>query len=244
MQFFKQMPLFPPQMYEINKVIFLVLLRTINFYGYMSKNEMIKELIIKRSQKLFFEQGYKKVTVDDIASSLTISKKTIYKYFSSKREILEETFEDYKENISRDINEILDKTNLSFPEKLKQVLSSIGVHLGGMNSLLFKDIQDYVPELWEKIHLYKYEAAFVRFNKLIEEGRKNGHIKRDINRGVVVALYASAIENLLDPAFIKSLPPELNREIPDYPVDVFENAIKIIYEGILTPETIKSLKTF
>ncbi len=231
-------------MYEINNVIFLVLLQTTNFYGFMSRNKSLKRLITKRAQKLFFNQGYRKVTVDDIASSLAISKKTIYKYFSGKREILEATFEDYKENISRDINEILDKTDLSFPEKLKKVLSSIGMHLGGMNALLFTDIQQYVPELWGKIHLYKYEAAFVRFNKLIEEGWKSGHIKSDINKGVVVALYASAIENLLDPSFIKNLPPELIREIPEYPIDVFDNTIKIIYEGILTPETIKSLKNF
>lgn len=207
----------------------------------MSKNRKIRETILERSQKLFFKKGYRKVTVDEIATSLSMSKKTIYKYFESKREILEMTFEYYRENITRDINHILDKADLSFPEKLKKVLSSIGVHIGGMNSLLFKDIQEYVPDLWEKINRYKHEAAYLRFNKLIEEGKKKGHIKNEVNRAVVVALYASAIENLLDPAFIEELPPELKREIPQLPVEVFDNAIKIIYEGILTQQTIRSL---
>lgn len=208
----------------------------------MNINKRTREIILERSSTLFFQKGYRRVTVDEIATSMAISKKTIYKHFISKKEILEKTFDLYKDNITKDINQILENEDLSFPVKLKRVLTSIGVHLGGINSLLFKDIKAYVPDLWEKIKTYKHEAAYLRFNKLIEEGRKKGHIKKEINRAVTVALYASAIEHLLDPSFIKNLPDELYHEIPSLPIDIFDNAIKIIYEGILTPETVSSLK--
>ncbi|MBS0001170.1 MAG: TetR/AcrR family transcriptional regulator [Cyclobacteriaceae bacterium] len=204
-------------------------------------NQNMRGDILERSQKLFFSKGYRKVTIDGIAASLSISKKTIYKYFRSKKDLLDHSFDLYRENITRDINTVLETPGLPFPEKLKRVLSSIGIHMGGMNTVLFRDIQELAPDLWEKIKSYKHEAAYLRFNKLIEEGRNNGHIKKDINRAVIIALYASAIENLLDPAFINNLPIELSEEIPALPIEVFENAIKIIYEGILTPETIKSL---
>ena len=207
----------------------------------MRMNRHKKDIILEESRKLFFQKGYRNVTVDEIASAVSISKKTIYKHFKSKKEILEKTFDLYKDNITKDINQILENMDLSFPEKLKKVLSSIGLHLSGMNALLFKDIQEYFPDLWEKIKTYKQEAAYLRFNRLIDEGRKNGYIKKEINRAVAVALYASAIEHLMDPAFINNLPDELNNEIPPLAIDVFDNAIKIIYEGILTPETISSL---
>lgn len=208
----------------------------------MRRDQRIRKRILEQARTLFFGKGYRKVSVDEIASAISISKKTIYKHFSSKKEILEETFDLYKENITEDINRILENEDLSFPEKLKKVLSSIGVNLGGMNAILFRDIQEYVPDLWEKIRTYKYEAAYLRFNRLIEEGRKYGYIKKEVNRAVVVVLYASAIEYLLDPVFIKNLPEELNHEIPSLAIDVFDNAIKVIYEGILTPETISSMK--
>lgn len=207
----------------------------------MKRDLRIQNRILEHARKLFFRKGYRKVTVDEIASSMSISKKTIYKHFSSKKEILEKTFDLYKANITEDINRIQENQDLAFPEKLKKVLSSIGVNLSGMNAILFRDIQEYVPDLWEKIRTYKYEAAYLRFNKLIEEGRKYGYIKKEVNRAVVVALYASAIEYLLDPIFIKNLPDELNHEIPPLAIDVFDNAIKIIYEGILTPDSISSL---
>jgi AcrR family transcriptional regulator len=203
-------------------------------------NQNIRGEILDRAQLMFFSHGYRKVTIDMIAASLSISKKTVYKYFTSKKELLEKTFELYRENITGDINKILQAPELQFPEKLKQVLSGIGINLGGMNAQLLKDIQDLVPDLWEKIRAYKHEAAYLRFNKLIVEGMRKGYIKKDVNRAVIVALYASAIENLLDPAFIRNLPVELADEIPALPMEVFENALKIIYEGILTPETLNS----
>jgi AcrR family transcriptional regulator len=208
----------------------------------MKPNQHIRNHILEHSRKLFFRKGYRKVTVEEIASSLSISKKTIYKYFDSKREILEKTFDIYRDDITDDINRILENQELPFPEKLKKVLASIGLHLGGMNALLFKDIQEHIPDLWEKIRTYKHEAAYLRFNKLIEEGRQKGFIKEDINQAVVVALYASAIEYLLDPVFIKNLPGELNQEIPSLAIDVFDNVIQIIYEGILTPGANISVK--
>lgn len=205
-------------------------------------NQNSREAILGRAQQMFFSHGYRKVSIDMISASLSISKKTIYKYFPSKKDLLEKTFELYRENITADINFILQKSDLQFPEKLKKVLSGIGIHLGGMNTQLLKDIQDLVPDLWEKIRVYKHEAAYMRFNRLIEEGRQQGYIRKDINRAVIIALYASAIENLLDPSFVRSLPAELAEEMPVLPVEVFEDALKIIYEGILTPEAFSTLR--
>ncbi len=228
-------------MYEITNLIFLDLQELNIFFAYMHSKPEIKRDIINTSRRLFFSRGYKKVTVDEIAAAMSISKKTVYKYYNSKREILEKVFDDYKKNITDTINQILDRKQLPFSEKLKQVMSGIGLQLGGLHPILFRDIQENIPELWEKIDSYKKEAAFLRFNKLIEEGRKKGQVKTDINRAVAVALYASAIENLMDPAFMRTLPAELSDEIPPFPSDVFDQALKIIFEGILTHETVLSL---
>lgn len=208
----------------------------------MQKDQHIKQAILDESRRLFFLNGYKKVTVDEIAAQLSISKKTIYKYYESKYSLLERVFEEFKTKITGEINSILDDPALSFPEKLQKVMSTIGMRLGGMNDKLFKDIQATLPELWNKINAYKQEAAFLRFNRLIDEGRQKGHIKKSINQAVIVALYASTIENLFNPGFIKTLPPELSDSLPDYSLDIFNNALDIIYEGILTPDTIASIK--
>ncbi len=48
----------------------------------------IKERIIVKAGDLFFQYGIKSVSMDELASSLGISKRTIYKNFKDKEEIL------------------------------------------------------------------------------------------------------------------------------------------------------------
>ena len=48
----------------------------------------MKDQIIKTSTEMFFKLGFKSVTMDDIASRLAISKKTLYKNFSNKEELI------------------------------------------------------------------------------------------------------------------------------------------------------------
>jgi AcrR family transcriptional regulator len=208
----------------------------------MPRNIEIKNDILQEAIRLFFEKGYRKVTVDEIASGLSISKKTIYKYYESKQDLLEKTFDNWKGKLSSEIDKILDKKDITFIDKLKNIMSHIGVAMGRLNSDLIMDVQEYVPDLWIKINNYKHEAAFLRFNRLIDEGIEKGKIKKNINKSLVVALYACAIENLLDPNFLNSLPADMKENLPRYHSDIFDNALKIIYEGILTEDTINSLE--
>lgn len=48
----------------------------------------MREKILEKSNELFLNLGFKSVTMDEIASSLGVSKKTIYKYFKNKTELV------------------------------------------------------------------------------------------------------------------------------------------------------------
>jgi AcrR family transcriptional regulator len=51
------------------------------------EKENRKNTILKAARKLFFDKGYKAVTVDSIAAKAELSKGSIYLYFKSKEEI-------------------------------------------------------------------------------------------------------------------------------------------------------------
>jgi AcrR family transcriptional regulator len=44
----------------------------------------MKDVIIEKASKLFLQLGFKSVTMDDLAVSLGISKKTLYIHFKTK----------------------------------------------------------------------------------------------------------------------------------------------------------------
>lgn len=195
---------------------------------------------MEKSRELFYKNGYSKVTVDEIALSLGISKKTIYKYYSGKQQILEMIFNNFKQVLSGEVNAVLDNKSLKYPDKLKQMMTRVAIALSGMSTIFFVDIQDNFPDLWDQINTYKQEAAFLRFNRLIQEGIDTGYVKKGINKDMVVAIYASAIDNLLDPHFLNQLPVEIRQGMPQYPAEIFDNALRIIYEGILTEDALKN----
>ena len=49
---------------------------------------MKDDQIITAAKKLFTKYGFKKVSMDEIASEAGVTKKTVYTYFSSKEELL------------------------------------------------------------------------------------------------------------------------------------------------------------
>ena len=73
----------------------------------IEKTSGIVEAVIHRAGKLFRKNGYQKTTVDDIASALHISKKTLYKVFPSKETILHEALWHETKEVLKIFNETL-----------------------------------------------------------------------------------------------------------------------------------------
>ena len=67
-----------------------------------------KEKILKTASDVFFSRGFYKIPVDDIASLLKMSKKTIYKHFATKEDLVREVaclfIKTHSNNISNIIN--------------------------------------------------------------------------------------------------------------------------------------------
>ncbi|MCS5490029.1 TetR/AcrR family transcriptional regulator [Algoriphagus limi] len=192
--------------------------------------------IIDAAYKLFLEKGYRHSTVDDIAQALGMSKKTLYKFFSSKSDLLSAAFEKLKLRMTAKVEAILDNRYIPFPLKLKSSLSVVANYLAPINPELFEDLRDHAPEVWEDLMDYINESAFLRFQRLIQEGREQGLVKANLNVGLVVMMYASAVRSLLDPSFRQGFPESIQKDMRIPAADIFDQAITIIYNGIMTEE--------
>lgn len=75
--------------------------------------EVRKAEIIDAAIKLFYEKGYLKTSMQDIANNLSISKGLLYYYYKSKEEILLEGMREKSAEILEKINKIAYKEDLS-----------------------------------------------------------------------------------------------------------------------------------
>ena len=138
--------------------------------------------IIEEARKLFFEYSYSTVLMADIAQNLGMSKKTLYQYFNGKEELLNEIIKDFEREMQQGTDEIMSDASLSFPQKLTKLFSFIGVKLHVLHPAFLSDIKKNVPASWSLIQEHKRNAAFLRFNRVLDEGVQQGFIQEEIAR--------------------------------------------------------------
>ena len=85
---------------------------------------MKEEQILNAAKKLFTNYGFKKVSMDEIASEAGVTKKTVYTYFSSKEELLKYCIKEELQNM-RKIIENVESKKLDFMETVHQVIYNL-----------------------------------------------------------------------------------------------------------------------
>lgn len=202
----------------------------------MSKKTDIESRILDVSYRLFLKHGYKNTTMDDISQALAISKKTLYKYFPGKLELLAASFDLLKTKLSVKVESLFGNKYISFTTKLKSFLAIVAADLAPINSQLLEDLRDHAPEVWVDLQDYIRDSAYLRFQKLIEEGIEKGQVTPGINKTMIILVYASAIQSLIDPKFLAQFPLEMREKMALNTSEIFDQTIQIIYQGILTEE--------
>jgi TetR/AcrR family transcriptional regulator, cholesterol catabolism regulator len=65
-----------------------------------------KEDILKQAGELYFKFGIKSVTMDDVASELGSSKKTLYQHFKDKADLISQVIDYYIKNPQFSLNNV------------------------------------------------------------------------------------------------------------------------------------------
>lgn len=157
--------------------------------------------IITKTLELFKKYGVKSVSMDDIASALAVSKKTLYTHFSSKDLLIEKTISYIFNEHFKKIDRILEK-NSSPLQKI------ILIYRYGINQLITYDPAFYF-EL-KKYHLsahnhyetYKRKIIFDIILGLLKEAQEVKEIRQDVNLNLFCEIHLFKIDEILaDPEF-------------------------------------------
>lgn len=81
-----------------------------------------KESVINAARELFSLYGYRKVSMDEIASKSGVTKKTIYTYFKDKNDLIKYFLNDEIKEMEKLADEI-DKKDVPFEDKLHELIT-------------------------------------------------------------------------------------------------------------------------
>jgi hypothetical protein len=194
----------------------------------MHEENDIKEKILIKSFEMFQQFGCAKVTMEEIASGLGISKKTLYKHFSNKEHLLNEIFSTVSCETETYSNKLFANDDYTYVQKVKLMLEFVSQHIGKFRGPMMSDLQMHFPKIWEKIHLFMKKKAWEKFSILVDEGIKQRLFRNDINEQIVVLMYVFSLQNLVTPEVLAQVPLSADQ--------IYKTLIKVIFEGILTDE--------
>lgn len=194
----------------------------------MNEEKDIKQRITLKADEMFRQFGYSKITMEEIASSLAISKKTLYKHFSNKEHILKELVHTNKCEVDSFIENLMANKEMMFLEKLKSFMNFIAKQASKLEGPMVRDLMKSNPEIWKDIEEFRSKKAYKHLSSLISEGIANGVFRKDVNSEVIVAAYVASIHGLINPEVLAKLPVTADQAIGDI--------LKILFEGIFTKE--------
>ena len=128
--------------------------------------------------------------LDDIASDMKISKKTIYKHYSSKEDIISEIIESLFKDIKSKEHEIFSDNTLSSVEKLMAILS-VYPDYEAFNYKHIPELKEAYPNLYQKLEKHlenNWDETFILLDACIEQGEVHP-ISHDIFQVIFLGLY-------------------------------------------------------
>lgn len=190
-----------------------------------------RERILERAEDLFRKKGFKSVTMDEIAKSLGMSKRTIYENFEDKDTLIESCLL----KIITDDVERKEKVLESTPN-IYEVMFEFAVirhnETKDINPILFEDLHKYYASILENIKAKSQAKNRMLLEAIFNNGINNGYFFSKLN----IEIACLMIEEYFD--FSIKL---MNERKLDHK-EVIKTVYLSFFRGISTAKGIKAME--
>ncbi len=193
-----------------------------------SHRQELKDKIVDTALRMFMNQGIRQVRMDDIAKTLSISKRTLYEIYENKEQLLMDAVKLQESMHLKVIN------NLSHAK-----LNTIEWLVEGYR-LQMKELSTVSPSFFSDLGLYKNVRDFLYEEHLKRKAESRRFIDEGIREGYFLAnLNYEVINNILDAASQYILNANMYKEygMPS----LFHNFVVVFLRGICTQKGIELL---
>ncbi len=171
-----------------------------------NQKELTRKKVLSGARRLFFRFGYSKVTMDELASELNMSKRTLYQLYKSKNILLEAVIYDFFQEFQDDINKITYNKKEDALASLKEIISLIQGQVTKFSIHAFEDIKRNNPEAWQIIINLREKMFNNELRKLLKQAKKENIVRDDIDVDIIVLLILNIIQSVVNPETISRLP--------------------------------------
>ena len=189
-------------------------------------NDSIRQRIVDAARAHFFSHGFRSVTMDDLAEELGISKKTLYRHFPGKIDLLEAVLADKFAGVEARLEEVTRAHPHNFAATLHELLAWTQRELDEIKPPFVRDMRQKAPQVFKIIE--RRRAALIErfFGRLFTEGQQTGMVRKDVPTKLIIEILLAIVQAIMNP-------PKME-ELGMMPKEGFTGILKVVLEGVLT----------
>ena len=184
----------------------------------------MQEKIIEQIEDKLFAEGFYKTTMDEVASELGMSKKTIYKFFPSKDDLVMAIAKHFMGRMKSKILPALNSDKNAI-EKLGDLINILAKGSEKISQKRMEEMKKHFPEIWIEIDKFRTQMMFGNITRVIDQGKKEG-LFIDYPTNIIMNILVVSVRTIVTPDFI------LNNNFSI--IEAARYAFKIIIGGIVT----------
>lgn len=185
-----------------------------------------REIILAFCEKKFLSEGFVKVTMDEIATELGISKKTIYKYFPSKDTLISEIVHIRLKNAHSNILSVLSKKT-DVVRKFVELINAYTYEIRQIHPRWFRELELYKPELWSEIDNFRSNFINNYLPKVVSQGIRQKLIKA-YSIKLIILTFTSLSREIMNTEFLINSKQNLE--------EIIKETFDMLFGGILTKQ--------
>ncbi|MBK7632211.1 MAG: TetR/AcrR family transcriptional regulator [Ignavibacteriales bacterium] len=183
-----------------------------------------KDKIIEQIEDKLFSEGFYKTTMDEVASELGMSKKTVYKFFPSKDDLVMAIAKHFMGKMKAKILPALNSDKNAI-EKLGELIKILADASEKISNKRMEEMKKHFPEIWNEVDSFRTKMMFENITKIINQGKAEG-LFIDYPTSIIMNMLVASVRSVVNPEFI------LNNNFSI--IDAARTAFKILIGGIVT----------
>ncbi|WP_439881109.1 TetR/AcrR family transcriptional regulator [Pontibacter sp. MBLB2868] len=156
-----------------------------------------KSKILQGAFELFCQRGVKSVSMDDIAQHLSMSKKTIYKWFDNKDKVVHGACKGFLHEVEQDCECSMTGANNAI-EELWRLMEMTKRIVTRVHPSIFHDVQKYHGDSWQLWVNHKYDFMLDKIKLNILRGVAEGLYRGDLDVEIMARMRLGMIEMAYD----------------------------------------------
>ncbi|MHB8055870.1 MAG: TetR/AcrR family transcriptional regulator [Candidatus Aminicenantales bacterium] len=184
-----------------------------------------RELVVVEAKRLFFQFGFRRITMDEIARNLRMSKKTLYALFPTKDDLIREVVRAVMKPKLEKIRAVTARSGpvAEFIAGIIGVFHDLAAEVSGP---MTGDMR-MMPAIWREVETERLKAIG-GIKKVLERGKRRGEIRSDVDLDFFLRIFIQTVNQIGNPAVMM----EHNMK----PSEMAEQIFGIFFHGIVKTE--------